>query len=577
MINLSDEIQAKNIELLFEGYWDDDLPPILDIQSMLPCLKAVISNIDNNVYTDFVKNSNGVITEFSNTFAPPYIFNDGIEPITFFNFKKNGALREIQIPNLKYYCAFVLNSITVFDEVFKKIYNEENFKKYIANSNSYIIFNRNFYIHREYDGGTVEIESGEFAVKNNKNTGQLAYEENNARYLEKQGSHLYSVKVDIESFYPNIYTHYLGKIKDMEPFQGEINCDEFFEFLDYYNMKVNNNQTKGIITGVFSSTISAELLMLCVDYDINKAIGSNASYIRYVDDLTFFSDSLEKIHSKMPMVQKILNKYRLRINNSKTQERKSIYNTSYVDSYSIKEKFIFFDFDSAEDVKLDKDIFYSIKSYVSEKYDADEKTEIKAFLTLLKGAISQEKLVFDQESIVSEAVYLAFYMIQLACTEPLLVSRSYKVISEILEKQKGQEGYQKIINELKNKRGFINDTYHDSILQIWHYYILSKYDENLDISNYITDFNESEVNPLILSMLVRTGNDTNKDIIKYIKDRYFQVAGNSNEPNSWMNTVMFSKWWLPLFSIYSKDKKDYYGFYSSNHFHLIYKDMTNEI
>jgi len=58
-----------------------------------------------------------------------------------------------------------------------------------------------------------------------------------------------------------VYTHYLSKIKDAEPYKDNIFCNAYFDFLNYYNMKINNNQTKGIVTGVFSSTVSAESLM----------------------------------------------------------------------------------------------------------------------------------------------------------------------------------------------------------------------------------------------------------------------------------------------------------------------------
>lgn len=287
MIDKNNDIQQRNIDLLIAGYWYEDLPPVIDIANMKGMIKGIIEKIDNDIYDDFYK-TDGIITEYKNTQAPSYIFNDGIEPITFFEFKKNGALREMQIPNLKYYCTFVYNTIAVYDELFSKLYSEPEYDKYVCNSNSYILFNELFHIYKLYDGSEEIIESGIFAVKNNKTTGQLAHEENNVRYLKKQGAKLHSVKVDIESFYPNVYTHYFSKIKDAEPYKDNICCDTYFDFLDYYNMKINNNQTKGIVTGVYSSTISAELLMLCVDYEINNVIGDEVTYIRYVDDLTFF-------------------------------------------------------------------------------------------------------------------------------------------------------------------------------------------------------------------------------------------------------------------------------------------------
>lgn len=574
-MDLTNEIQRKNIDLLFEGYWYDDLPPVISVEEMFPRLREVIENIENDEYADFEKNAEGFIVKFKHTNPPSYIYNDGIEAITFFDFKRNGALREIQIPNLKYYCSFVYNTMVVYQELFQKLYQEQEFEKYICNSNSYIIFNEQFHVRRGYDGVEEEVESGVFAVKNNKTTGQLAYEENSTQYLKKQASHLYSIKVDLESFYPNVYTHYLGEIKNMMPFKELIDCDAYFDFLDYYNMKINNNQTKGILTGVFSSTLSAELLMLCVDYEINKAIGEQVDYIRYVDDLTFFSNSLEEIHSKLPLVQKILNKYRLRINNHKTEEMKNIYNMSFVDIYKMKKEFDVLDFESSDTYKLDKDLFFNIKGYIGKKYDNQEKSEIKAFLTLLKTVIKNDKLNLVNNGVIKESVYLAFYMIQLACLEPLFASRCYKVIAIILEKINGEDEYQTIIDELLKKNKYIREVYHDSILQIWHYYVLSQYDKEFNVGKYIDEFNQYEINPIVLSLFVKKGNGKNSEIMRYIK-KVYSDKGADGKGGKWKNTIMFSKWWLPLLVIYSKDDKDYDKFFSNNQFQNIYRDMIDE-
>lgn len=44
----------------------------------------------------------------------------------------------------------------------------------------------------------------------------------------------------------------------------------------------------------------------------------------YVDDMTFFSDSMETIYEKLPLIQRVLNKYRLRINSNKTESKERI-------------------------------------------------------------------------------------------------------------------------------------------------------------------------------------------------------------------------------------------------------------
>ena len=532
MINRNDEIQQKNIDLLIEGYWYEDLPPVIDMEKIKKSVKNIIENIDNDVYEDFRK-TNDIITEYKNTEAPTYIFNDGIEPITFFEFKKNGALREMQIPNLKYYCTFVYNTISVYDELFYKLYNESEYDKYVSNSNSYILFNELFHVNTLYDGNEEIIESGIFAVKNNKTTGQLAHEKNNIRYLKKQGSKLYSVKVDIESFYPNIYTHYLSKIKDVEPYKDNLDCKSYFDFLDYYNMKINNNQTKGIVTGVFSSTVSAELLMLCVDYEIKNIIGDDVTYIRYVDDMTFFSDSLEEIYAKLPLVQRVLNKYRLRINNNKTEAQKSIYNMSYVDMYEVKHRFEFFDFDSSEKVKYNKEVFYNIKGYVARIYDNNQKSEIKAFLSMFRRAIISGKLDFDEEEKIDLKTHTIAYMLQLACLEPIFASRCYRVIIEILDLINKDDRKDEIITLLKSKNEYINSTYHDSLLQIWHYYVLSKYDNKANIKWLISSFGGDEINPIILSMFVKEEKAANKEVFCYIKDTYSAHVHKKEEKDFW--------------------------------------------
>lgn len=575
MIDKNNDIQQRNIDLLIAGYWYEDLPPVIDIANMKGMIKGIIEKIDNDIYDDFYK-TDGIITEYKNTQAPSYIFNDGIEPITFFEFKKNGALREMQIPNLKYYCTFVYNTIAVYDELFSKLYSEPEYDKYVCNSNSYILFNELFHIYKLYDGSEEIIESGIFAVKNNKTTGQLAHEENNVRYLKKQGAKLHSVKVDIESFYPNVYTHYFSKIKDAEPYKDNICCDTYFDFLDYYNMKINNNQTKGIVTGVYSSTISAELLMLCVDYEINNVIGDEVTYIRYVDDLTFFSDSLEEIYSKLPLVQRVLNKYRLRINNNKTETQKSIYNMSYVDMYELKKRFDFFDFDSADIIKYDKEIFYNIKGYVARAYDNNLKSEIKAFLSMFRRAISLKKLCFDIDEKIDLKKHTVAYMLQLACLEPIFASRCYRVIISILDLIDKKNKKDEIVKLLKSKNDFINVTHHDSLLQIWHYYVLSKHDVKLNIKELLDSFGSDEINPIILAGFVKEKNAANKELFDYIKKTYSSIVYKEGESSYWMRSIMFSKWWLPLLVIYLKDGKNYSQFYESQHFHEIYKEMKED-
>ena len=140
----------------------------------------------------------------------------------------------------------------------------------------------------------------------------------------------------------------------------------------------------------------------------------------------------------------------------------------------------------------------------------------------------------------------------MACLEPIFASRCYRVIIEILDLINKDDRKDEIITLLKSKNEYINSTYHDSLLQIWHYYVLSKYDNKANIKWLISSFGGDEINPIILSMFVK------------------------EEKDFWKKSIMFSKWWLPLLIIYLRDGKNYYKFYESQHFHEIYKKIKED-
>ncbi len=571
MLITFDTLQTKNINLLVEGFWHKELPPILDISEFKHRIWEILKKIDADGYPEFDKNGD-FISAIKKSPQPNYVFKDGVEPIAFFEFKKNGTLREMQLPNIKYYCAFIYNTIAVYDSLFHKLYYDLKNLPYVSYSNSYILYNGFFYVHRDYDGDEELYDDGVFVVDNNKTTSQLARDENNVRYLRKQGSKIYSVKIDIESFYPNIYTHYLSRIKGCEPFCTNFSCDEYFDFLDYYNMKINSNQTKGIVTGVFSSIISSELLMLSVDSEIQKALGDDVTYIRYVDDLTFFSDSLELIDSKLPLIQQILNKYRLRINSEKTEVQKNLEINSFVDMYDLKQRFKFFDFDNTTITTLSRDIFYNIKGYVATLFANNKKSEIKAILSMLAAAFEKSKLIFDINDNANLGKHIIEYMIQLACIEPIFASRCYKVIATILKNE--HDGLIQIpaIEILKSKIKYINSRYNDSLLQIWHYYVLKKYG-SYKFSDLVMEFGDNEINPLIVSIYVNEGEKSNKDLFNYIIACFQTAENKSSADTSWKHSIMQSKWWLPILIMYLKDGYNYHAFFASGNFEQFYKDM----
>lgn len=168
-------------------------------------------------------------------------------------------------------------------------------------------------------------------------------------------------------------------------------------------------------------------------------------------------------------------------------------------------------------------------------------------------------------------------MLQLACLEPIFASRCYRVIISILQLIDDVDEKERVIGLIKSKSDYINSTYHDSLLQIWHYYVLSKYDSKTKIKEILNGFGNDEINPIILAGFVREGNGENKELFDYIKNKYSAIVNKEGEDSFWKKSIMVSKWWLPLLVIYLKDGKNYSKFYDSQHFDPIYKAMKDEI
>ncbi|WP_336249432.1 RNA-directed DNA polymerase [Stomatohabitans albus] len=596
-----EKLRNYNIQLLFDGYWYSELPPIIDIVEMKDRLTFLIDKINkNNDWGIYDLDNEDFIKGFKAINSPSYIYNDGVEPIIFFEFKKNGSFREMQIPNLLYYIAFVYNTMNVYSSLFRELYENDKYKGIVRHSNSYILFADEFYVDRSYFAEDL-IHTSFFAIKNNKGTNQLAHDANNNRYLDMQGSKLYKVKLDIESFYPNIYTHHLSALKDVYPYKEFNGCDQYFKFLDYYNMKINNNQTKGIASGVFSSTLSAELLMVVIDYYIDKLISEldiediqepsylseEITYIRYVDDLTFFSDSIEKIQSLIPAVERILNKYRLRINANKTEKVESVRDFNRVDFIDLKNRFTFLEKGSSEGCLLDKDMLFSIKRQIGAYLDSDEIPTVKSIISSIESAINDGRLVFFDSGTVGEAFdpvinHFILYLLQLLCSEPVLGTRCYRLILSTSKyilnafdsgNDIALELNRYIAQVLKSKVSYINKYFHDTLIQLWHYYVLREVDPRFNFSELGKYFVDLEINPILAAIMVESGREKNRKIFNYIKDRYVDSIEDCTE-GQWKNSIMFSKWWFPIFIIYLNDGYNYYGYNMS--INSVYKYLNNE-
>lgn len=561
MIDFNADNTTTNAQILLEGMFYSELPPIFDYTVLKENILEVLMKMEEEEYIHF-RYESGFIKDYKEIIPPKYIRGSGVETITYYAFKRNTTLREMQIPHLLHYCGFIYNSLFVFEDIFTPLYLDPDHYNYVENSNSYFVVGNSFTVSSGYNDWE-ELEEGIFTNDNNKIQNNAMFGENRRRYSLRQEAYLYSLKMDIESFFPNIYTHYFEKIAEYEPYKRLKFEKEYFVYLDNFHQKINNNQTKGIPAGVFSSHIAAELCMLCVDYLIRQEIGEREiGYIRYVDDMTFFCDSKQELEQMAILVQRILNKFRLRVNGSKTEynaNARFLGNRSNI--RAVYERLPFLKED--QQAILNEDEFQCFKVYMSELLKMESLSQMKAILTLFLRRLKEKKLELGDEE------YTWFcYIYILAFENENLVYHVYKILDEILEGIWETSSFLAVLNK---KTGYINERYKDTLFQIWHYYVLVRHMSEEQRAECMEEyFRTGEANPIIVCWFAENGDHKNKKLIKHIKEIFSEDTGGQG----WQQQIMFSKWWLPLLKIRMMDKHNYYKIMQGGNFPQILEDLT---
>lgn len=559
MIDFDLESTEQNARILLDGMWYMELPELLDRERLYDNLMETLGNmVAGNVYESYQMDAQQFITDFKNIDSPSYLRRPGVEPVTYYEFKNNKYLREMQIPNLIHYMSFIYNSLWIFADLFEKLYCDPLYKKYVDNSNSYVVLDEMFYIQKQYEEDE-EVLLGVFTNKNNKAQGNAIMSSNRVRYENIAEAYLYGLKMDVESFFPNIYTHYFDKISDMKPFDGWNDARRYFKFLDVFYQRINNNQTKGIPAGTFSAHIAAELCMLCVDAKVREKIGTEKiGYIRYVDDLTFFADSQEVLNKAEMDTQKVLNEFRLRINGNKTNVFKNAVSRQLTNIEEIIHKLSFL-FANERFIFTVNEI-QRLKEYIASLIETERMSQVKTVLTKLRRCI-------DTGSVEIKYVHrsLFCYLLTLLFEDPNLAVHCYRILDVLLQKDSRRECY----DILNRKTELVDDKYSETLLQIWHYYVLAKYLDKRAKTKFFNDHVHKLKNPIIYSFFVEEGVKVNSHIVGKIKDAYLLEENDSG----WRKKIIYSRWWLPLSKIKMVDGYNYENIFNKAYFPKVLEDM----
>lgn len=138
----------------------------------------------------------------------------------------------------------------------------------------------------------------------------------------------YFLALDIQNFFPSIYTHSLswavyGEKSLGKEYRGE---DTFANATDKINQKINFNETNGLVVGPEFSRIIAEILLTRIDINIEQMLKKNNHLIsrdykiyRYVDDYFIFANEPRVITEIENGLREQLQSYNLTQNISKRE------------------------------------------------------------------------------------------------------------------------------------------------------------------------------------------------------------------------------------------------------------------
>ncbi|TVZ49759.1 antiviral reverse transcriptase Drt3b [Olleya sp. Hel_I_94] len=285
---------------------------------------------------------------------------------------------------------------------------------------------------------------------------------------EKKFNHLF--KFDISKCFDSIYTHSISwAVLGLDVVKENVNSSKntftgkFDKFIQYSNY----GETNGILIGPEFSRIFAEIILQKIDITIEKKLNENNYLLkvdyemyRYVDDYFLFCDDSVLKDEILKLLKHELKKYKLSINNSKTEEYNkpiiteiTIAKNKIIDLFSENPKFKITEIEEKEVDKKDEDDEVSLLNHkfelsfnpnklatrykiIIKESQVDYKDVLNYSLALLsskieKNLISFEKIYFKYLEDNDEKEFSKSDLLKLRKTESLFTSHIEGIIDFI--------------------------------------------------------------------------------------------------------------------------------------------------
>ncbi|WP_423188411.1 RNA-directed DNA polymerase [Alkalibacterium sp. f15] len=546
--------RKQDIEILVNQIASIQLPPFLSY------LKKDSDNLFNAMNDNKIKiykqnTSNNLLeVDVSLIQVPKYIFNKGAESIKYYSFKNDLSKRPMGIPNPVWFYCFVYNIIRSSESWLKELYHDEkNMQDFIHHSNSPILGRENI-LKFEYNDQEIVLKNYLSGISNGKSNSK-AFKNNQEKTMKIEGTNPMYLKIDVESYFQNIYTHQFSKLSNQTPYNKIDNSDnkitDFFQFLDKYNMAVNDNHTKGILQGPISSAISAEFIGISLDCEVVSS-GLNLPFVRYVDDFTFFSDEYSKLELQIENMDRILRKVGLSRKSEKTILEKGFSPNKSANLSEIFFRLPFLELKNSN-YQMQKNDFLNIRSYLHVLINEMNIPQIRSLLTIINKFMIENYKLKSMSS--GQSVFLVPMILKLAYSFPVITSHIYRLLDTLCEISEKSELH-RIINIILDNSEYIESYYAETEIQIWHYYILSKYAKaktrNKVLRKLFSKFkNDSHsTDPIILAFFINKNFSENFMIYEHVKNTYMYECGLDSKSSTNLQGIGSSRWWIVVVELY---------------------------